>query len=215
MLISIAKAIVLLGVLFITIQIVACGGSEPVRYDKRTGSFRFDWTKRKDVTYKRQRVIERQLNRNIQVLQVKLQDNAILEAVQFANKRDRHITARQIDALDKQWRRPGEELPAKLTDKKCNESLKFFQKTFKAFAEIFVTNERGLNVCQTNKTTDYYQADEKWWSQTYKLGKMRHDPPEFDESAGVFAIPVYLPVRDPASGVVIGVAKAIILEQRR
>ena len=184
-----------------------------MRYDQ--GTFRFDWTKRKDVTHKRRLAIERQLDRDIQLLQAKLQDSAVMEAVQFANDRDRHITAQQIGALDRKWRKPGEELPAKLTDKKCNESLKVFQKTFKGFAEIFVTNARGLNVCQTNKTTDYYQADEKWWSQTFKLGKLRHDPPEFDESAGVFAVPVYVPVRDPASGVVIGVAKAIVLEHRR
>ena len=143
-----------------------------------------------------------------------MQDSAILDAVQAGNRRDRSITPGQIEALDKDWRTPRSELPEKLTDRKCNQSLKLFQRTFPGFAEIFVTNARGVNVCQTNKTSDYYQADEDWWRQTFSRGEWRRDSLEFDESAGVFAIPVYLPVRDPDRGGVIGVAKAVVLEPR-
>ena len=210
---TIARILVVLCFLLVTTLTVSCGGSQPVRYDK--GTFRFDWTKHKDVSHKRRREIERQLDRNMQLLQVKMQDSAILEAVHIGNKRDRNITAQQIEALDKKWQESGEELPARLTSKKCNESLKLFQRTFKGFAEIFVTSARGLNVCQTNKTTDFYQADEDWWKRTFKHGKSRQARPEFDQSAGVFAVPIYVPVRDPATGNVIGVSKAVVLEHRR
>ena len=162
---------------------------------------------------RRQR-FEDQYNRAIQLLQVKLQDSVVLEAVRSGNVRDRDITLAQIEVLDQKWRRPGEEIAKQLTDKECNESLTLFQNTYGAFAEIFVTSVRGLNVCQTNKTTDYYQADEDWWQRTFTSGmSARQSSLEFDESAGVFAVPIYLPVRYPTSRDVIGVAKAIILEK--
>jgi hypothetical protein len=143
-----------------------------------------------------------------------LQDSVVLDAVQRANVRDRDITLAQIEELDREWRKPGVEIARKLTDKDCNESLTLFQNTYGAFAEIFVTNVHGLNVCETNKTTDYYQADEDWWQRTFTSGiSSRQSAPEFDESAGVFAVPIYLPVRYPTSRAVIGVAKAVVLER--
>ncbi len=72
-----------------------------------------------------------------------------------------------------------------------------------------------MNVCQTNKITDYYQADEGWWQETFAMGKACRAAPEFDESAKVFALPLYVPVRDPTSGKIIGVAKAVVTEGRR
>jgi len=201
---------VLLCLLLVAIHDLGCG-STPIQYDK--GTFRFDWRKHRSVTEQRRRSFERQFDRNVRLLQVKLQDGAVLDAVRISNQRSRNITAEQIAVLDRKWRNSGEEIARQLTDAKCNESLKLFQNSFKGFAEIFVANARGLNVCQTNKTTDYYQADEDWWERAFKGGELyRHSSLEFDESAGVFAIPVHLPVRDPANGRVIGAAKAIVLE---
>jgi len=204
-----ARVLALICMLPLAILSFSCGGPQTFRYDR--GTFRFDWTKQhRDVRYEHSREFERQLNRNIYLLQAKVQDKAILDAVRFANDRYRDITAEQIQALDRKWRSSGEELPKQLTDKECNESLKLFQRTFKGLAEIFVTNARGLNVCQTNKTTDYYQGDEDWWKQTFRSDKPRYTFLTFDRSAGVFAVPIYLPVRDPASGDIIGVAKALM-----
>ncbi len=61
-------------------------------------------------------------------------------------------------------------------------------------------------------TTDYYQGDEGWWKQTFRRGKPQYAFLRFDMGARVFAVPIYLPVRDPASGDVIGVAKALLQE---
>lgn len=156
---------------------------------------------------------ERQFQRDVELLQVKLQDEAILDAVRASNERHRGISLPEIEALDRQWRTSGDEIMAKLTDSKCNNQLKLFQDTFKGFAEIFVADAHGLNVCQTNKTTDYYQADEDWWVRVFETGKVYRLPSlEFDESAGVFAVPVYLPVKEPTTGKVVAAAKAVILE---
>ena len=206
------RVLALFGLLLIATQIVACDSTTPVRYDR--GTFRFNWGKRKDVTQERMREFEGQYDRSIQLLVVKMQDGIVLDAVRSANVRERDVTPAQIEELDRKWRSSGEEIAQELTDKKCNESLILFQRTFRAFAEIFVTSVRGLNVCETNKTTDYYQADEDWWKRTFSRGMpQRQSSLEFDESAGVFAVPVYVPVHDPTSGNVIGVAKAIVLEK--
>ncbi len=207
---DLARVLALICLLPLAILSFSCGSPQTFRYDK--GTFRFDWTKRRDVQYEHSRDFERQLNRNIYLLQAKVQDKAILDAVRIANDRDRDTTAEQIQALDRKWRSSGEEMPKQLTDEKCNESLKLFQRTFKGFAEIFVTNARGLKVCQTNKTTDYYQGDEDWWKQTFRRGKPRYAFLRFDRSTRILAVPIYLPVRDPASGDVIGVAKALLLD---
>jgi hypothetical protein len=206
------RVLVLFGLLLIAIQTVACVSRTPVRYDR--GTWRFNWGSQKEVSQVRKQRLGDQYNRAIQLLQVKLQDSVVLEAVRSANVSDRDITLAQIEELDRKWRKPGEEIAKQLTDKECNESLKLFQNTYGAFAEIFVTSVRGLNVCQTNKTTDYYQADEDWWQRTFTSGmSARQSSLEFDESSGVFAVPIYLPIRYPTRREVIGVAKAIILEK--
>ncbi len=202
----------LFGLLLIVIQTAACVSTTPVRYD--SGTWRFKWGTQKEVTRARIREFENQYDRSIQLLRVKLHDSVVLDAVQRANVRNRDITLAQIEELDREWRKSGLEIARKLTDKDCNESLILFQKTYGAFAEIFVTGVRGLNVCQTNKTTDYYQADEDWWQRTFTRGlSQRESALEFDKSAGVFAIPIYLPIRNPSSRDIIGVAKAIVLEK--
>lgn len=182
------------------------------RYDQ--WSFRFDLFKGKDEMQERRRELEGRGDHSLDLLKAKMQDSTGLDAVRAANGRDQGLTAQQIKDLDWKWQASGEELPRRLTDGKCNEFLKLFQKSFEGFAEIFVTGRRGLNACQTNKTTDYYQADEGWWQETFAMGKARRVAPEFDESAKVFALPLYVPVRGPTRGKIIGVAKAVVAEGR-
>ena len=200
--------------LIFIIQMVGCG-SEPAISDRDTSSFRFNWRKEKDLTKERMVKFESQTDHNIRLLEVKLQDTVILEALRIANNRYRGIPNEQIQALDNLWINSGDEIVARMTDFQCNEALKTFQAGYAEFAEIFITEMNGLNVCVTNKTSDYYQADEEWWTRTIKQGMSWRQPNlEFDESAGVFAVPIYVPVRDPANGNLLGAAKAVVLESK-
>ena len=90
--------------------------------------------------------------------------------------------------------------------------LREFQEENAGFYEIFVTDMYGLNVGQTNKTTDYYQADEDWWIGAYNMGEGRsyHGQIEFDESAQTEAISLYVPIIDPITDEVIGVVKVVM-----
>lgn len=198
----------------LTFQLVGCG-SEPAVYDRDTSSFRFNWRKEKDLTVQRREKFKLESERNLRLLEVKLQDTVILGALRVANNRYRGVSNEQIQALDKTWITAGDDIVAKMTDFQCNEALRIFQAGYGAFKEIFVTGINGLNICVTNKTSDYYQADEEWWTRTIKQGKSWRRPNlEFDESAGVFAVPIYVPVRDPANGNLLGAAKAVVLESK-
>ncbi len=94
----------------------------------------------------------------------------------------------------------------------CAQTLLEFQKVNPAFIEIFITDKKGLNVCQTNKTSDFYQADEAWWTKAYGggAGLSYSGKIEYDERARSQSVPVFLPVRDVNDSSVIGVCKAVI-----
>ena len=66
---------------------------------------------------------------------------------------------------------------------------------YRFYEEIFATNKYGANVAQTQRTTDYYQADEQWWQIAKKEG-FYVGPVEFDESVGSFTITIAIGVYD-------------------
>jgi len=63
----------------------------------------------------------------------------------------------------------------------------------------------------TNKTSDYYQADEQWWQKSYNEGKGRsfHSKVEYDKSAGFWGIALYVPIYDRQQEM-IGIIKAFL-----
>lgn len=143
-----------------------------------------------------------------------LANPTVLEAIKASNDKNSAITEAQIQELDGKWK------GASLTDEfirvhltnPCAKELLSFQSANDGFVEIFIADKHGLNVCQTNKTSDYYQADEDWWISTYASGKGKsgHGEIEYDESARSESIPVFVPVKEPNSAETIGVAKAVI-----
>ena len=85
------------------------------------------------------------------------------------------------------------------------------QEAHDAFPEIFVTDRYGLIVAETNKTSDYLQADESWWTKAFADGSgyTHHGAIEYDESDRFEAISLYVPVMDPETQQAIGVMKAV------
>jgi len=76
------------------------------------------------------------------------------------------------------------------------------------FAELFLTNEYGANVAQSDKTTDYRQDDEDWW-QKAKANGISIGKTEYDESARTDVIPIGIRITD-GNGEFIGVLKAAL-----
>jgi hypothetical protein len=69
-------------------------------------------------------------------------------------------------------------------------------------------DNHGLNVAQSAVTSDFWQGDEDKWQQSYGDGTgdgaVHISEVEFDESTGVFQSQVSLPIKDPATGKLIG-----------
>lgn len=82
------------------------------------------------------------------------------------------------------------------------------QNGFPVIGEIFVTNRYGANVCQTNSTSDFYQADEPWWQRARQDGLYMRNL-AYDESAQVRSTDICLRLDGP-EGDFLGVMKVAL-----
>ena len=136
-------------------------------------------------------------------------------AGQLARQNDRvkgSLDAEQIQDVERAWASARIEDPlvhAMLTHEMV-ESLNRFRLLDSLLEELLVTDRVGRIVAGTNKSSDFWQADETWWTRASTL------PPaeawiggiDYDDSAGVYAISVAIPIHN--SGGFEGVLKAVI-----
>ena len=158
--------------------------------------------------------VEAVLDRKIALIRELVEDPVIVNEVKKANQQHKDISLQEILKLDTRWRSTegiDEFIEPFLTNEIAHKLIEF-QERHPGFSEIFVVDMYGLNVGQTNKTTDYYQADEDWWIGAYNSGKGKasHGTIEFDESAQTEAISLYIPVMDRINNKAIGVIKAVV-----
>lgn len=153
------------------------------------------------------------LVKKIALLTTLAHDPVMITAVTTAYAKNKALSQSDIAALDKQWKdSKGVDAFIKpfLTNDTADVLLAFAEKN-SGFTEMFVTDAVGLNVGQTNKTSDYYQADEQWWVDAYAggAGYAYWGQIEYDDSAKTEAIPLYVPVLG-SNGEALGVLKAIL-----
>ncbi|WP_222104332.1 PDC sensor domain-containing protein [Shewanella algae] len=113
--------------------------------------------------------------------------------------------------MDKQWRAQVAAADKPLVDKLLNNPLSDFlrqklQQSNGLYTEIFVMDDKGLNVGQSAMTSDYWQGDEAKWQQIFAKGpdSIHISEVEEDESTQSYQSQLSLPVVDPSSGAVIG-----------
>jgi PAS domain S-box-containing protein len=77
-----------------------------------------------------------------------------------------------------------------------------------SIAEIFMTDKYGGLVAASNKTSDFYQADEEWWQKSFDHGKgsVFLDNVGFDQSSKTTGIAIAVPIKNKSKEV-IGVCK--------
>lgn len=116
----------------------------------------------------------------------------------------------KIDALDQQWRAEVDASAKPLIDKVLGNAASAYLKQVQdesggLFTEIFAMDDLGLNVGQSDVTSDYWQGDEGKWQNTYPAGAGAIDigDIEQDESTQTFQSQVSVPVMD-ASGKPVG-----------
>jgi signal transduction histidine kinase/putative methionine-R-sulfoxide reductase with GAF domain len=84
------------------------------------------------------------------------------------------------------------------------------RKIFPAHVQIFVTDKHGGVLAATDRTPDYYHANEEWWQHAYNngQGEVYISQPTFDQSSATFGLIIALPIYDPDQNV-IGIAHSI------
>ena len=94
--------------------------------------------------------------------------------------------------------------------RELKEKVDFYKEKYgyDVFGEIFVTNKYGVNVAQSGKTSDYYQADEEWWQKAKQKG-LYLGGVKYDESAGIYSIALCIRV-DDENKKFLGVMKAVL-----
>lgn len=148
---------------------------------------------------------------SIELIKSFAENKEIVNELKVANEEHSDLTNEEILRMDAEWRSTDVTSKQKI-DLHSNEASAFLveiQNMEPKFAEIFITDSYGLNIAQTNVTTDYYQADESWWVEAYDNGVGYYGNIEFDESAQKWSVPIYTRLEDENEEV-IGVVKALL-----
>ncbi len=140
-----------------------------------------------------------------------INNTVVVEAVKAQNGKHANLSQDEIDKLDKQWRAETGSSDRPLIDALLAKELSKFLAEAKhgtegLVTEVFVMDNKGLNVGQSDVTSDYWQGDEAKWKKTYLVGPdgMFIDEVEQDESTQTFQSQLSMSIVDPATGEVIG-----------
>lgn len=138
-------------------------------------------------------------------------DPVVVEAIKKQNAKHASLSQDEIDRLDKQWRAETKGADQPLIASVLKNALSTYLKGVKSnaaglYTEIFVMDDKGLNVGQSDVTSDYWQGDEAKWKKTFQAGPggLLIDEVEFDESSQTYQSQVSVSIVDPSTGNTIG-----------
>lgn len=169
--------------------------------------------------------IDKDISDKIEQIQLYTKDNPLQLALEESNKFFEELKdiSGYIAREDEAWRAiPENELSPLMRDLIENnisgtlrqEFLEFWQQKygFPVYGEAFVTNRYGVNIAETGRTSDYYQADEEWWQRAEQEGFFVSDV-EYDESAQTWTMSLGVRI-DDEQGNFLGVLKAIPVAEK-
>ena len=140
-----------------------------------------------------------------------LNDKAVIDAVKAQNAKHASLSQADVEKLDKQWRAEVDAASKPLIDTVLKSEVSAFLKKKKeetkgVVSEVFVMDDKGLNVGQSDITSDYWQGDEAKWKKTYSVGPdaVHFDKIEKDESTQALQMQVSISIKDPETGKAIG-----------
>jgi len=145
-----------------------------------------------------------------------LSEPAVIDAIKAQNTRHAHITISEIDKLDAGFI---ERTDKKLIDSTMNNPLAAFLRDKKAAAaglivEIFIFDNKGLNVAQTDPTLDYMQGDEAKFQKTFLVGPEAVFIDAVAPDDGVNVAQANMTIKDPKLNKAIGVVTIGIAVER-
>ncbi|MBE9012287.1 hypothetical protein IQ250_18990, partial [Pseudanabaenaceae cyanobacterium LEGE 13415] len=144
----------------------------------------------------------KEIERKTALLKAIAVEPTVLKVVQDANQQSASLDKRSIAELETKF--------AQTKRLKQDEVLDGYLQDLSSigsFAELFVTDQRGLNIAFTKPTSDFVQRDELWWQQ----GKQQRQwigTPQFDDSTQKITIDLVQAILDPNTQAFIGMMKA-------
>nr|WP_298104800.1 hypothetical protein [uncultured Shinella sp.] len=138
-----------------------------------------------------------------------LDEPAIINAVIAQNAVHSRLNQAEIQDLDARWRAELSSAKRPLINATLSNPLSLYLKGQQRAAEgliteIFVMDNRGLNVGQSDITSDYWQGDEAKWVKSFGAGILHIEEAERDESTQLMQSQASLPIRNPQTGEIIG-----------
>jgi len=140
-----------------------------------------------------------------------ISDPAVIAAIKAQNAKHAALSEDEIIKLDKQWRAEVDAGDKPLISAVLGNDVSKFLTAKKeeaggAVTEIFVMDNKGLNVGQSDVTSDYWQGDEGKWQKTFLAGPdaIFVDEVEKDESTQMLQTQVSVSIKDPATNEAIG-----------
>jgi hypothetical protein len=142
-----------------------------------------------------------------------LSDPAVVSAVKAQNARNMGLSQSDVMALDEAWRAEvGAASSPMITQVLERPASLWLRERKEASAglvtEVFLMDAHGLNVAQSDTTSDLWQGDEDKFQKTFGVGPaaVHISEIELDESTQTYQSQVSLPILDPATGQAIGAA---------
>jgi len=138
-------------------------------------------------------------------------DPALVDAIKAQNAANAGLSQGDIDSLDAKWKGEVEAADKPMIAGVLDNAVSKFLAGKKDAAgglitEVFVMDEKGLNVGQSDATSDYWQGDEAKFQKSFGAGAdaIFVDEVEKDESTQTLQSQVSVTIKDPASGAPIG-----------
>lgn len=140
-----------------------------------------------------------------------LADPVVVDAIKEQNAKTAGLDQAAIDKLDTEWRAQATASTKPMVDEVLARALSKFLTEKKdasqgMITEMFVMDAKGLNVGQSDVTSDYWQGDEAKWQKTFSegAGVIFVDGVEQDESTQALQSQASVTISDPATGEPIG-----------
>ena len=161
--------------------------------------------------------MNRIISREIQNTEVLMFASDRLQKVQEYNLRYAGMSTERKEAyfkdMDERWAKASgnDPLIAEYTKSPVGNQLREIARDDLSISEIFITDKYGGLVAASEKTSDFYQADEKWWQESFDHGKgnVFLDRIQFDSSSQTVSIVLAVPIKNELKEV-IGVCKNVL-----
>jgi hypothetical protein len=149
-----------------------------------------------------------------------LSDPAIVAAIKAQNAANAALDQAGVDALDQKWRAEVEADSHPMIDAVIANPVSALLKTKQegsggAITEIFVTDAKGLNVGQSDITSDFWQGDEDKFTKSFGAGAgaLFVDVAEKDESTQMLQSQASMTIVDEAGKPIGAVTIGVNLDQ--